>query len=113
MQSPELPATVVLPTVAASSTTAVLGGNVTSDGNTPLTIVGVVYSPTTTNNYPMQGGAGVVEVDSGVLATGVFTVNASGLTPNTNYTMRAFAINGYGGQLCTTYSTPAEFTTLS
>ena len=98
---------IVLPTVkttAASSvteTSAVTGGNVTSDGNASVTERGVVYSTTqnpTTANTKVASGNG----------TGSFVCNLSGLQPNTKYYVRAYAINSKG----TAYGEEISFTTL-
>ena len=98
---------VVLPTVkttAASSvteTSAVTGGNVTSDGNASVTERGVVYATTqnpTTANTKVASGSG----------TGSFVCNLSGLQPNTKYYVRAYAINSKG----TAYGEQVSFTTL-
>jgi hypothetical protein len=90
-----------LPTVvspASSSVTgtgASLGGNVTSDGGSAITELGVVYSITSANDNPFIGGTGVTKV-VGTAGTGVFSVNVTGLTPGTSYSFRAYAINGLG-----------------
>ena len=106
-----LPATPVVtsPTSAnVTLTTATLGGNVTSGGTSALTQVGLVYALTSTNPNPTVGGGGVTEVDLAAPATGVFTVNASGLTAGSGYSFAAFAINASGPS----YSSVATFTTL-
>lgn len=104
--------TVVTPTSANITTTsATLGGNVTSDGGLPITARGVVYSLTSVNDNPILGGPGVTPVPStGTGTTGVFTVNAPGLTGGKGYSFKAYATNSAG----TTYTTPAStFTTLA
>ena len=97
---------VVLPTVTTTSATsvtessAVTGGNVTSDGNASVTERGVVYATTqnpTISNTKVTSGSG----------TGSFTCNLSGLQPNTTYYVRAYAINSKG----TAYGTQVTFTT--
>jgi len=84
-----------------TETTAVSGGNVTFDGNTEVTARGICWNtsplPTTDNNI-IYSGAGV----------GVFTSSMTGLTPNTTYYVRAFAINSKG----TSYGEEVIFTTL-
>jgi gliding motility-associated-like protein len=88
-----------LTTTAASSVTnssASTGGNVTSDGNKPVTSRGVCWntspSPTTANSTTTNGSG-----------TGSFTSSLSGLTQGTLYYVRAYAINsigtGYGNQV--------------
>lgn len=97
---------VVLPTVTTTSATsvtessAVTGGNVTSDGNASVTERGVVYATTqnpTTSNTKVTSGSG----------TGSYTCNLSGLQPNTTYYVRAYATNSKG----TAYGTQVTFTT--
>jgi len=89
-------------------TTATLGGNVTSDGGSPITERGVVYSVTSSNANPLIGGAGVIKVPA-TGGLGVFTANIAGLTATTGYTFKAYAINGAG----TSYSPSLDFTTLT
>lgn len=91
-----------------TATAAVLGGNVTSDGGGAITERGVIYAPTATNADPIIGGTGVVKV-VGTGTTGVFTVNVTGLLPETAYSFEAYAINARG----TTYTSTGTFTTLS
>ena len=75
-----------------TETTAVAGGNVTSDGNASVTERGVVYStnpnPVITNLYNTIKPCG-----SG---TGSFTCNLTNLQPNTTYYVRAYATNSMG-----------------
>ena len=98
--------TVVLPTVTTSTitqimqTSAVAGGNVTSDGNASVTERGVciatVSNPTTANTK-ISAGSG----------TGTFNCNLTNLQPNTKYYVRAYAINSKG----TAYGSQVSFTT--
>jgi hypothetical protein len=93
--------TVTTPTAASITTTsATLGGNVTGNGGAALTSRGTVWgtSAAPTVNSLNEGGA----------TTGVFTHSRTGLTANTLYTYRAYAVNGAG----TGYSADANFTTL-
>lgn len=80
---------------AVASISATLGGDVTSDGGSPITERGVVYSRTVSNDNPFIGGSGVTKV-AGIGTTGVFTVNITGLVANTTYSFRAYAINSVG-----------------
>lgn len=83
-----------------SSTTAVSGGNVTSDGGVAVTERGVCYSTTpnpTTSNTKFISGNG----------TGSFVSNLTGLSPNTTYNLRAYAINSMG----TSYGNNISFIT--
>ena len=97
---------IVLPSVTTATvtqiteTTAVAGGNVTSDGGASVTERGVVYAITqnpTTNNTKVTSGTG----------TGSFTCNLTGLQPNTTYYVRAYAVNSKG----TAYGEEVSFTT--
>ena len=103
---PVYSAQVTVPTVTTSTvtqiteTTAVAGGNVTSDGGASVTERGVVYSTTqnpTTANSKVASGNG----------TGAFTCNLTGLQPNTTYYIRAYAVNSIG----TSYGEQESFTT--
>ena len=86
---------VILPSVTTTAitkiteTSAVAGGNVTSDGNATVTERGVVYgikqNPTTDDNK-LTSGSG----------TGEFTCNLANLQPNTIYYVRAYATNEKG-----------------
>lgn len=84
-----------LPTVTTSvvtnitSSTAMCGGDVTSDGGLLVIERGVCWS---TNNNPTITDSHVV-MGSG---TGSFTTILNGLSANTNYHVRAFAVNSRG-----------------
>ncbi len=87
-------AAISVPTVTTSSVvpgliTAVSGGNITSDGGTPVTAKGVCWSTTTnptTTNSKTSNGAGSTS----------FISNITGLTNGTTYYVRAYATNGQG-----------------
>jgi len=70
-------------------TTATGGGNISSDGGSAVSSRGVCWSetsnPTTAGNLTNDGSG-----------TGTFTSSLTGLTPNTTYYYRAYAINGVG-----------------
>lgn len=86
---------------AITGTTAQSGGSVTSDGNATVTARGVCWATTanpTIANSKTTDGTG----------TGVFTSSLTGLTGNTTYHIRAYAINSVG----TAYGTDITFTTL-
>lgn len=98
------PAFATLTTNVATSVTnitAISGGNITSDGGTPVTARGICWStspnPTVTNDSTRNG-----------VGTGAFTSNISNLLGSTTYYIRAYAINttgiGYGNQI--TFTTP-------
>jgi uncharacterized protein (TIGR02145 family) len=84
-----------------TQTTAVSGGNITLDGGGAITARGVCWStianPTIALTTKTSDGTG----------TGTFTSNISGLTANTKYYLRAYAINSAG----TAYGDEKSFTT--
>jgi formylglycine-generating enzyme required for sulfatase activity/GH43 family beta-xylosidase len=83
-----------------STTSATSGGNVTSDGGTPVTARGVCWStsanPTTSNSKTTNGSG-----------TGSFTSSLTGLSPSTTYHVRAYATNSVG----TSYGSDINFVT--
>jgi uncharacterized delta-60 repeat protein len=97
---------ITLPTItttvisSVTSTSAVSGGNVISDGGANVTSRGICYStcpnPTYVQN-PTSDGTG----------TGIFTSNITDLKANTTYYVRAYATNSVG----TTYGNNISFTT--
>jgi len=96
---------VVLTTSNATNVTvtgATLGGNITNAGTPAYTERGVCWStsqnPTVSNNKKVVSGTG----------TGSFSTDVSGLTANTTYYVRAYAINSTG----TAYGNQISFTTL-
>lgn len=89
---------------ALTAGSAVLGGNVTADGNDTVTERGVVYS--STDNTPTIGNPGVTKDINGS-GTGDFSESVGSLTSDTHYYVRAYATNGAG----TSYGSTEEFTT--
>lgn len=88
------------------STSALLGGQVTSDGGSSVTERGVVWSKASDNTLPAIGGSGVTkQTTSGT--TGDLWVSAGPLVADTDYCFRAYATNGTG----TTYSGMMAFHT--
>jgi uncharacterized protein (TIGR02145 family) len=85
---------------SVTETTAQSGGNISSDGGVPVTARGVCWStstnPTIANNKTTDG-----------TGTGTFTSSLTGLTANTNYHVRAYAINSAG----TAYGNDISFST--
>ena len=79
--------TAVVSEITTSS--AISGGNISNDGGNPVTQRGVCWStspnPTTTDNITNNGNG-----------LGSFTGNLSGLTANTTYYLRAYAVNSAG-----------------
>jgi uncharacterized protein (TIGR02145 family) len=85
-----------------TSTSAIGGGDVTSDGNLTITERGICWSinpnPTTANSHVANG-----------TGTGSFSGSITGLTPGASYNVRAYAINTIG----IAYSTPVTFSALA
>ncbi len=65
------------------------GGNISSDGGTPVTARGVCWS---TSAQPTIANSKTNDGDN----TGIFTSNLSGLSGNTDYYVRAYATNSIG-----------------
>ncbi len=93
-----------LTTTAATSiscTSAISGGNVSSDGGAGITARGVCWSttatPTTSDSKTSDGGT-----------IGSFSSSISSLSPNTTFYIRAYATSSVG----TSYGTQESFTTL-
>ncbi|MEI7724803.1 MAG: DUF1566 domain-containing protein [Bacteroidota bacterium] len=86
---------------SVTQTTAICGGNVTSDGGHAVTERGICWSttpyPTTANSKTINGSG-----------TGSFTSNMTGLTTNTLYYVRSYATNS----IATVYGDQVSFTTL-
>lgn len=95
------PTVATLPVIDIAQTTAKGCGNVTDDGGATVTERGVCWS---TSNNPTVAGS---HASSGT-GTGAFSVNMTGLTANTTYYVRAYAINSQG----TSYGEEVSFTTL-
>jgi uncharacterized protein (TIGR02145 family) len=99
----------VLPTISTvapaevTSTSAVAGGNVLSDGRAAITERGICWSesanPTVDDNKKIVNESG----------TGVFSVDITGLMKATTYHVRAFAVNSVG----ISYGEDLQFTTLA
>ena len=83
-----------------TQTTAICGGNITSEGGSTVTDRGVCWnttgSPTPADNHTFN-----------LSVTGSFTANLTGLTANTTYYARAYASNNAG----TAYGNERTFTT--
>ena len=99
------PAFATLTTNVATSVTnitAISGGNITSDGGTPVTARGICWSSSpnpTISNDTTKNGSGL----------GSFTSNLSNLLGNTIYYVRAYAINTSG----ISYGNQISFTTIA
>ena len=91
-----------------TQTTATSGGNVTSDGNAEVNARGVCWG---TSQNPATGSS---KTSDGT-GTGAFTSSITGLTPGTNYYVRAYATNSEGtsyGNEVTFSSNPIILATL-
>lgn len=86
-----------------NATSAVSGGNISSDSGASVTERGIVWS---TSTEPTINNAEKTSQGSG---TGSFTANLTGLSPNTTYYVRAYAVNSTGIY----YGNQVSFTTLS
>jgi len=90
------------PITSIGQTTAISGGNISSDGGAAVTSRGVVWStsinPTVALSTKTTDGTGI----------GTFTSTIGGLLPKTTYYVRSYATNANG----TTYGTQTSFTTI-
>ncbi len=86
-----------------TATTAVSGGNITSDGGAAITIRGVVWS--TLENPTVDNNQGITSNGAG---TGSFVSNLTGLNSGTTYYVRSYATNIAG----TSYGNQVDFTTV-
>ena len=95
------PTVTTLPVIDIEQTTATGRGNVIDDGGATVTERGVCWSashnPTTANSHASSG-----------TGMGEYSVNITGLTANTTYYVRAYAINSQG----TSYGEEVSFNTL-
>jgi hypothetical protein len=89
------------PISAVTAISANGGGNVTSDGGAAVFSRGVVWS---TSSNPTMPSANSTSNGTG---TGTYASSIAGLTANTFYNVRAYAINSVG----TSYGTNVTFTT--
>ena len=95
----------IITTISATEVSAIgakSGGNITSDGGSPITAKGVVWS---TETMPTVSLATKTSDGTG---TGTFQSTLTGLAGNTKYYVRAYATTGSG----TTYGEEKVFTTL-
>lgn len=94
--------TVVTDTVSGVTTySAIFSGEVTSDGGSPVTEQGFVYG---TDANPDVSSGITVKVSTG---TSIFSAQVSGLTQDTTYHVRAYAVNDKG----TAYGNGVSFKT--
>ena len=95
---------------SVTTTSASINGSVTTLGVCPATTQkGFVYSLTSANATPTNGGAGVTTASVAGLATGAYTLGLSGLPTGTTYSYRAYVFDG----TTYVYGTVLTFTTAS
>jgi len=99
------PSVTTLAATSISYTTALIGGNITSDGGAPILRSGLMYSTIPLGTDTISG----VKVINPVLGTGVYTSPITGLTSSTTYYVRAFAVNNIG----ITFGANVSFITLT
>ena len=94
------PSITTSPASSVTSAAATTGGNITSEGTSPVTVRGVCWStasnPTIADNSTSDG-----------TGTGIFISTITGLSANTVYFIRAYAISSAG----TAYGNEYSFTT--
>lgn len=91
------------------NTTATLNGNATFGVCPATTIKGFVFSKTSDNSDPLIGGTGVTNQTVTLGSAGAYTFAATGLTPGTQYKMKAYVSDGTN----VVYSPLQTFTTLT
>jgi uncharacterized protein (TIGR02145 family) len=89
----------------AQGTSATTGGNITDDCGAAVTARGVVWS--TTPDPTVASATSVGNITSNGTGKGSFTSQLTGLLPNTQYYVRAYATNSVG----TAYGDGISFTT--
>ncbi|TDE48570.1 beta strand repeat-containing protein [Flavobacterium sp. GT3P67] len=101
LAAPTLTATT--PATSIRATMATSGGWITDDGRTPILSRGIVWDTYSNPTVALS----TKTVDKGILGTGLFSLDLSGLLPNTTYYVRAYATNIVG----ITYGSEMVFTT--
>ncbi len=96
-----LPALTTTAVSGITGTNAESGGNITSDGNLTVTQRGITWG--TTSNPTIAAN----EFTNNGTGTGSFTASLTGLSPETQYYVRAYAINALG----VAYGNEETFTT--
>lgn len=89
-----------------TTSSAILGGEVTSEGGARIIERGIVYAETATNSDPSIGGIGVTKVTA-TGTKGVFATVVTGLSGVTGYSFKAYATNEVG----TSYTSVGTFCT--
>ena len=104
--SAHLPVLTTTPASDITATSAISGGNITDDGGAAITDRGIFYS---TGPIPNRTGRGAPKRTHDGTGTGSFTSTITGLSPNTTYHLRAYAVNSAGlayGDIITFTTTP-------
>jgi uncharacterized protein (TIGR02145 family) len=97
---PVVPTVTTAEVTSVTTTSAVCGGNVTSDGDSPITARGVCWD--------IDHNPDLVDLHTiDPTGTGTYVSNITGLTGNTTYYVRAYATNGIG----TSYGEERSFKT--
>jgi uncharacterized protein (TIGR02145 family) len=95
------PSVTTAPIITITQTTAISGGTVTSDGGATVTARGICWdtipNPTINGNHTTEG-----------IGTGTYQSFMNSLSPNSQYYVRAYAVNDIG----TSYGNEVSFTTL-
>lgn len=91
------------------ATGARVGASLTDSGSLPATRTGVLIAPASLTLQPTLETPGVIRVDTATVASGVYTVTATGLQPGINYSFRGYAVSAAG----VGYSEVAVFRTAS
>lgn len=103
LQTPEMPASVVLPASTVAGNMATMTALVNHDGNVALSATGFVVSRTSVNNYPRIGGTGVTNIVVGS-TVGAITSPFTGLS-GVRYSFAPYATTSFG----TSYGQVTEF----
>jgi len=101
--SPILPTITTNPVTSITKTTAVSGGNISSDGGSPILARGIVWNKT---GNPPQIGTDSIRTDAS-LTTGSYSLNPGNLNSGITYYVSAYATNAVG----TAYGNQLTFTT--
>jgi hypothetical protein len=82
-----------LPLTDVGGYTAMSGGEVISNGSSPVTLTGICWSETADPDTTLTTKTRIVTTGSGI---GIFTSQLTGLLPKHTYHVRAYAVNGLG-----------------
>lgn len=91
-----------------SQASVTVGTAVSSDGGSPITERGIVYSLTSVDATPQVGETGVTKIADVSTEVGAFSLPITGLTPGSQYSVASYATNAEG----TSHSTAVTIFTL-